>query len=141
MRQVKPGRIKDAVNRGSEDVTAGQVIPFETEDVNIDCAAISRIGDPVPRGVSTSGRSKSIVSIAMCCVVLFSDTKDLVLPLLLFVYFHLAVVRVEEPALRQHFSPTYEEYCRRVPRWFPAPTSARRATHQRGATGGASRPS
>ena len=49
------------------------------------------------------------------------EAKDLVLPLLLLVYFHLAVVRVEEPALRQHFGPTYEEYCQRVPRWFPAP--------------------
>ena len=69
------------------------------------------------------------------------EAKDLVLPLLLLVYFHLAVVRVEEPALRQHFSPTYEEYCKRVPRWFPTPTSPNRAAHQRGATGGASRPS
>jgi protein-S-isoprenylcysteine O-methyltransferase Ste14 len=44
---------------------------------------------------------------------------DLVLPLLLLVYFHVIVVRVEEPALRRHFSATYEEYCKRVPRWFP----------------------
>jgi protein-S-isoprenylcysteine O-methyltransferase Ste14 len=36
------------------------------------------------------------------------DAKDLVLPLLLLVHFHLAVVRVEEPALRQQFRPTYE---------------------------------
>jgi protein-S-isoprenylcysteine O-methyltransferase Ste14 len=63
------------------------------------------------------------------------DAKDLVLPLLLLVYFHLAVVAVEEPALRRHFSPTYEEYCRRVPRWFPAPFSLGRAAQQRGATG------
>jgi protein-S-isoprenylcysteine O-methyltransferase Ste14 len=49
--------------------------------------------------------------------------NDLVLPLLLIAYFHLAVVRIEEPALRQHFGTTYEQYCRRVPRWFPAPTS------------------
>ena len=68
------------------------------------------------------------------------EAKDLVLPLLLLLYFHLAVVQVEEPALRQHFSPTYEEYCKRVPRWFPAPTSPGRAAHQRGGTGGASRP-
>ena len=38
------------------------------------------------------------------------EAKDLVLPLLLLVYFHLAVVRVEEPALRQLLGPTYEEY-------------------------------
>jgi protein-S-isoprenylcysteine O-methyltransferase Ste14 len=69
------------------------------------------------------------------------EAKDLVLPLLLLVYFHLAVVRVEEPALRQQFSPTYEEYCKRVPRWFPAPTSLSRASQKGGATGGASHPS
>ena len=54
------------------------------------------------------------------------ETKDLILPLLLCVYFHFAVVRVEEPALRQLFGRTYEEYCKRVPRWFPAPTVLRR---------------
>jgi protein-S-isoprenylcysteine O-methyltransferase Ste14 len=68
------------------------------------------------------------------------EAKDLVLPLLLLVYFHVAVVRVEEPALRRHFSRAYGEYCQRVPRWFPAPTSPRRAAHQHGGTGGASRP-
>ena len=63
------------------------------------------------------------------------EAKDLVLPLLLLGYFHWAVVRVEEPALRRHFSPTYEEYCQRVPRWFPAPASLGRAARQGGATG------
>jgi len=59
------------------------------------------------------------------------QAKDLVVPLLLLLYFHLAVVRIEEPALRQLFGPTYEEYCKRVPRWFPAPTSPSRAAHQK----------
>jgi protein-S-isoprenylcysteine O-methyltransferase Ste14 len=40
------------------------------------------------------------------------ETKDLIPPLLLLVSFNLAVVRVEEPALRQHFSPTYENIAR-----------------------------
>jgi hypothetical protein len=35
MRQMTPDHIKDALNRGSEDVTAERVIQFET-DVNID---------------------------------------------------------------------------------------------------------
>jgi protein-S-isoprenylcysteine O-methyltransferase Ste14 len=69
------------------------------------------------------------------------DARDLMLPLLLLVYFHVAVVPVEEPALRQQFGPTYEDYCKRVPRWFPAPSLLRRASQQGGATGGASRPS
>src|SRR5262245_52465618 len=46
---------------------------------------------------------------------------DLGLPLLLLVYFHVAVVRVEEPELRQRFGAKYEEYCERVPRWIPVP--------------------
>jgi protein-S-isoprenylcysteine O-methyltransferase Ste14 len=42
---------------------------------------------------------------------------DLVAPMVLLVFFHLRIVRAEEPALRRRFGPTYEEYCRRVPRW------------------------
>jgi protein-S-isoprenylcysteine O-methyltransferase Ste14 len=45
--------------------------------------------------------------------------KDLVLPVVLFVYFHLAIVRVEEPALRKLFGVSYDAYCQRVPRWLP----------------------
>lgn len=46
---------------------------------------------------------------------------DLGLPLLLLVYFHVAVVRIEEPELRRRFGPKYAEYCARVPRWLPTP--------------------
>jgi protein-S-isoprenylcysteine O-methyltransferase Ste14 len=56
------------------------------------------------------------------------EVSDLVLPLLLLGYFHLAVVRVEEPALRQQFGPIYRDYCARVPRWLPA---WRGRTHRR----------
>jgi protein-S-isoprenylcysteine O-methyltransferase Ste14 len=34
---------------------------------------------------------------------------------------HLMVVRVEEPELRKRFGKSYEDYCRRVPRWIPRP--------------------
>jgi protein-S-isoprenylcysteine O-methyltransferase Ste14 len=63
---------------------------------------------------------------------------DLGLPLLLFVYFHVAVVRVEEPELRRRFGSKYEEYCERVPRWFPLPTSRARAAREGDAADGAS---
>jgi protein-S-isoprenylcysteine O-methyltransferase Ste14 len=52
---------------------------------------------------------------------------DLILPLSLFVFFHLSVVLVEEPALQRFFGSQYEEYRKRVPRWFPVPTSPGRA--------------
>ncbi len=32
---------------------------------------------------------------------------------------HLVVVYGEEPDLKRRFGREYEEYCRRVPRWFP----------------------
>ena len=64
---------------------------------------------------------------------------DLALPLLLLVYFHLAVVWVEEPELRRQFGSEYEEYCERVPRWLPLPLSRARAAQQGDAADGASR--
>ena len=33
--------------------------------------------------------------------------------------FHLLIVLVEEPVLRQTFGAAYEQYCRSVPRWIP----------------------
>jgi len=32
---------------------------------------------------------------------------------------HAAACYVEEPELRRRFGPAYDEYCARVPRWFP----------------------
>ena len=64
---------------------------------------------------------------------------DLGLPLLLLVYFHVGVVRVEEPELRRRFGSKYEEYCERVPRWLPLPMSRARAAQQGDAADGASR--
>lgn len=43
---------------------------------------------------------------------------NLALPAALFAYFHLAVVFVEEPALRGQFGERYASYCRRTSRWF-----------------------
>jgi len=50
---------------------------------------------------------------------------DLSVPLFLFVYFHVAVVMVEEPELRRRFGAEYDTYCQRVPRWFPIPVTRR----------------
>jgi protein-S-isoprenylcysteine O-methyltransferase Ste14 len=49
------------------------------------------------------------------------------LPLLLLAYFHVAVLRIEEPELRRRFGSKYEAYCERVPRWFPVVTLRARA--------------
>src|SRR2546430_3064839 len=39
---------------------------------------------------------------------------------------HLFVVAYEEPTLRRTFGAEYEEYCRRVRRWWPTPSLSRR---------------
>ena len=44
---------------------------------------------------------------------------DLAVPAVLAAFFHLRIVRFEEPALRQRFGSSYGDYCGRVPRWLP----------------------
>ena len=44
---------------------------------------------------------------------------DLIPAVVLLAFFHLRVVRSEEPELRRRFGTAYEDYCRRVPRWIP----------------------
>jgi len=39
--------------------------------------------------------------------------------LFFFLCFHLMIVFIEEPILRNMFGEKYEEYCRNVPRWIP----------------------
>jgi protein-S-isoprenylcysteine O-methyltransferase Ste14 len=43
----------------------------------------------------------------------------LIYAILVFIAFHTFVMLYEEPTLRRKFGATYEEYCRRVPRWIP----------------------
>jgi protein-S-isoprenylcysteine O-methyltransferase Ste14 len=40
--------------------------------------------------------------------------------------FHLFVVFYEEPFLRRNFGSSYEDYCKRVPRWIPRVRRAKR---------------
>jgi protein-S-isoprenylcysteine O-methyltransferase Ste14 len=79
------------------------------------------------------------VTLLLGVAMLYSPWRavDLGLPLLLLAYFHVAVLRIEEPELRRRFSSKYEEYCERVPRWIPAPAS--RAAQQQHAANGAAR--
>ncbi len=39
--------------------------------------------------------------------------------LLFFLAFHILVVFIEEPVLKNTFGAAYDEYCKRVPRWIP----------------------
>ena len=64
---------------------------------------------------------------------------DLALPVVLLGYFHVAVVRIEEPELRRRFGSKYEAYSERVPRWLPVLGFRARAAQQGDAADGASR--
>ena len=57
---------------------------------------------------------------------LFASRAIAVYGAFLFAMFHLVVVALEEPHLRQRYGADYSTYCRRVPRWFGSP---RRGSH------------
>jgi protein-S-isoprenylcysteine O-methyltransferase Ste14 len=50
--------------------------------------------------------------------IVFASQAIAVYAALLWLMFHLIVVLLEEPHLRDRYGPTYDEYCRRVPRWI-----------------------
>ena len=55
--------------------------------------------------------------------VLFASTPVALYGLAAWLFLHATVVRVEEPHLRRKQGQSYEEYCRRVPRWLGLPRS------------------
>ena len=52
-------------------------------------------------------------------VLWFQSFRMLIYIAALATAFQLFVVFYEEPVLRRKFGASYEEYCRRVPRWIP----------------------
>ncbi|MGB7759606.1 MAG: isoprenylcysteine carboxylmethyltransferase family protein [Bryobacteraceae bacterium] len=57
--------------------------------------------------------------------VLFASPPTAAYGCALFVFFHLIVVFVEEPHLRAKRDPSYDLYCRTVPRWLGLPGGRR----------------
>jgi protein-S-isoprenylcysteine O-methyltransferase Ste14 len=51
--------------------------------------------------------------------LLFHSQSLAIYAALVFVFFHLWVVLIEEPLLRQQFGASYQDYCAQVPRWIP----------------------
>jgi protein-S-isoprenylcysteine O-methyltransferase Ste14 len=107
---------------------------------NVSLARSERHGSTAARALVTDGPFRFVrnpIYLAGIALLLgvsllhFSwRVADLVLPLTLFVYFHLAVVRFEEPELRRRLGSDYEAYCQRVPRWCPVPTPHRTAAQR-----------
>jgi protein-S-isoprenylcysteine O-methyltransferase Ste14 len=50
--------------------------------------------------------------------IFFNSTQLWLYSFFVFICFNLFVLLVEEPRLRRDFSSEYEEYCRKVGRWF-----------------------
>ena len=49
---------------------------------------------------------------------MFASRAIAVYAALLWLTFHVVVIALEEPHLQDQFGAAYDEYCRRVPRWF-----------------------
>jgi protein-S-isoprenylcysteine O-methyltransferase Ste14 len=50
--------------------------------------------------------------------IVFASRSTAGYGLTLWLFFHLTVVLLEEPHLREQYGPSYDDYCRRVPRWL-----------------------
>jgi len=62
-----------------------------------------------------------VVTVVFGLAIAHRATSVVVYGAALWLAFHLVVVLVEEPHLRQKRGRTYENYCRRVPRWLGRP--------------------
>lgn len=63
-----------------------------------------------------------VVSMVLGEAAVFTSAWLLVYGLLLFCLFHSFVVLYEEPTLRRQFGSSYEDFCKRAPRWlWPRP--------------------
>jgi protein-S-isoprenylcysteine O-methyltransferase Ste14 len=52
--------------------------------------------------------------------IVFASRAAAVYGVALWLWFHLVIVLLEEPHLRELYGSAYDEYCRRVPRWLVA---------------------
>src|SRR5262245_22282014 len=62
-----------------------------------------------------------VVSAIFGQAIVFASQPIAVHGATLWLFFHVIVVLVEEPHLRSLHGASYDEYCRRVPRWLVAP--------------------
>jgi protein-S-isoprenylcysteine O-methyltransferase Ste14 len=61
----------------------------------------------------------SVVAMVLGQALAFSSWAVAAWGLAIAIGFHLFVVLYEEPTLRRQFGAEYEDYCKRVPRWWP----------------------
>src|ERR1700745_2764182 len=61
----------------------------------------------------------AVVAVIFGQALLFGDWRLLWYGALLWLFFHVWVVMIEEPTLRESYGAEYESYCANVPRWLP----------------------
>jgi protein-S-isoprenylcysteine O-methyltransferase Ste14 len=61
----------------------------------------------------------AVVTLLVGQALFFGRPIVLIYALLVALGFHAFVVLYEEPTLQRTFGPEFDDYCRRVPRWFP----------------------
>jgi len=61
----------------------------------------------------------AVVAVIFGQALLFGDLPLLWYGVLLWLFFHVWVVMIEEPTLKQTFGPEYESFRTNVPRWIP----------------------
>ncbi|MBR1089757.1 isoprenylcysteine carboxylmethyltransferase family protein [Bradyrhizobium manausense] len=69
----------------------------------------------------------AVVAVILGQAVLFGDRRLLWYGTALWLFFHVWVVMIEEPALEQTFGTAYESFRTNVPRWIPRLTPWRAA--------------
>jgi protein-S-isoprenylcysteine O-methyltransferase Ste14 len=86
-------------------------------------------GELVAGGLYRFSRNPMYVAVLMVIfgqAVLFRSVRQAVYGCIVFAFFHLVVVFVEEPHLRAARGRPYERYCRAVPRWLGLPGRGRK---------------
>ncbi len=81
--------------------------------------APSRLVTQGPFGVIRNPIIAAEIGIAWAETLYFASLGLLLYAAFVSVLGHVAVVRFEEPELRQRIGAAYDEYCARVPRWLP----------------------
>ena len=83
------------------------------------------IGEEPPRLVESwlyrATRNPMYVGVALAVfgqAMVFASSSIATYGALLWLAFHVVVVTLEEPHLRERHGAPYDEYCRRVPRWL-----------------------
>jgi protein-S-isoprenylcysteine O-methyltransferase Ste14 len=88
------------------------------------------IGEAPPRLVDAwlyqFSRNPMYLGVVLAVVgqaIAFASLPTAQYALFLWFMFHIVVIVLEEPHLRERFGPAYDEYCHRVPRWLGPPSS------------------